>query len=212
MKLDFPHVSKQSESDAKPIEKTLNTNIRQRSNRLKHIKVNLHLQEFRSHWRKPNENKFHVTGLQTCSSVKINRVVDVVRCLSVALALFTRLLLFSSMFSRHSLSEDFWSLFSAFNFTFMCYSSDLLCSQLKTKRPIQKHDLLTFFMLTDQLFPTTILWCCKSFALEGRAYWRTILHPFGCASVVCVAIWLAVRKYEPNSKALFWNLCDKPTV
>lgn len=45
MKLDFPHVSKQSESDAKPIEKTMNTNIRQRSNRLKHIKVNLHLQE-----------------------------------------------------------------------------------------------------------------------------------------------------------------------
>lgn len=101
MKLDFPHVSKQSESDANPIEKTLNTNIRQRSNRLKHSKVNLHLQAVRSHWRKPNENKFHVTGLQTCSSVKIHRVVVVVvvRCLSIALAVFIHLLLFSSMFS-----------------------------------------------------------------------------------------------------------------
>ncbi|XP_042587584.1 adenylate cyclase type 5 isoform X3 [Cyprinus carpio] len=44
------------------------------------------------------------------------------------------------------------------------------------------------------------------FVETGRAYWRTILHHFGCASVVCVAIWLAVRKHESSSKILFRNL------
>jgi len=147
MKLDFLHVCKQSESDAKPIEKTLN--IRQRSDRLKHIKVNLHLQAVRSHWRNQMNTSFMWPASRHVPKLKYTELLFAA-FLSLLLSLHTT---FFSL--RCSFTKPIWRLLKSvfcIHFHVLFY----ICSQLKTERPVQKHDLLTCFMLTDQLFPTTL--------------------------------------------------------